>query len=191
MQIPQDFINLVRLLLHYNILHAKVNGHKGAPFKPSNGVQQGCGLSPLLYILVIQILLSLIHTANGQPGSNTEPFEGIPLPPARRGDSPARTHARVSAYADDLIGSLRRTSQLPAFQRLIATFEAGSGARMNWTKTFLYRIGAPDADADDPPPPDPDPTDIPFNTDTIRTLGIYVGTDDQITQAWKSHITHK
>ena len=62
---------------------------------------------------------------------------------------------------------------------------------MNWTKTFLHRIGAPDADADVPPPPDPDPTDIPFYTDTIRTLGIYVGTDDQITQAWKSHITHK
>jgi hypothetical protein len=48
MKIFQDFINLVRLLLHDNILHAKVNGHKGAPFKPSNGVKQGWGLSPLL-----------------------------------------------------------------------------------------------------------------------------------------------
>jgi hypothetical protein len=114
--------------------------------------------------------LSLIHTANGQPGSNTTPFEGIPLPPVRRGNPPARTHARVSAYADDLIGFLHKTSQLPAFQRLIATFEAGSGARMNWTKTFLYRIGSPSTDADDPPPPDPAATDIPFNTDAIRKL---------------------
>ena len=97
----------------------------------------------------------------------------------------------MPAYADDLTGFLRKTSQLPAFQRLIATFEAGSGARMNWTKTFLYRIGTPGADADDPPPPDPGPTDIPFNTDAIRTLGIYVGTDDQISQTWKSYITHK
>jgi hypothetical protein len=55
------------------------------------------------------------------------------------------------------------TSRLPAAS--IATFEAGLGARMNWTKTFLYSIGAPGAD--DPPPSDPDPTDIPFNTDAI------------------------
>ena len=52
-QIPTEFINLVRLLLHDNIFHVKVNGHKGSPFKPSNGVKQGCGLCPLLYILVI------------------------------------------------------------------------------------------------------------------------------------------
>ena len=47
-KIPTEFNNLVRLLLHNNILHVKVNGHKGAPFKPSNGVKQGFGLSPLL-----------------------------------------------------------------------------------------------------------------------------------------------
>ncbi len=62
---------------------------------------------------------------------------------------------------------------------------------MNWIKTLLYRIGAPGTDADNPPPPTLDPTDIPFNTDAIRKLGIYVGTDDRISQAWKSHITHK
>ncbi len=109
MQIPTEFINLVRLLLHDTILHVKVNEHKGAPFKPSDKVKQGCGLYPLLYILVIQTPFSLIHTANGQPGSNTAPFEGIPLPPARRGDLSTRTHARVSAYAHDLIGATSAT----------------------------------------------------------------------------------
>ena len=59
---------------------------------------------------------------------------------------------------------------------------------MNWTKTFLYRIEAPSADADNATLPVPNSIDIPFNTDAIRTLGIYV---DQISQAWKSHITHR
>jgi len=103
-----------------------VNGHLGAPFQPSNGVKQGCGLSPLLYILVIQTLLSLIHTADGPPGSDTAPYEGIAFPTARRGDTDARTHSLASAYADDFIAYLNNQAQLPAFQRLIATFEAGS-----------------------------------------------------------------
>ena len=107
MNIPDDFINLVKLLLHDNILNAKVNGHLGAPFQPSNGVKQRCGLSPLLYILVIQTLLSLIHTADGPPGSDTAPYEGIAFPTARRGDTDARTHSLASAYADELIAYLK------------------------------------------------------------------------------------
>ena len=134
-------------------------------------------------MLVLQTLLSLIYTPQRPAWLQHRTLRRHPSPPGtpRR---PAHPHnARVSAYADDLIGFLRNTLQLPSFQWIIATFEAGSGALMHCTKTFLYCIGDPGAGADNSPSPVPIPTDIPFNTDAIRTLGIYVGTNDQITKA--------
>jgi hypothetical protein len=54
--LPADFTRLTRLLLHDNQISVKVNGHLGSMGRVSDGVKQGCSLSPLLYILVFQTL---------------------------------------------------------------------------------------------------------------------------------------
>ena len=64
MNLPDEFSRLTELLYSESEIRMKINGHIGAPHPTSNGVRQGCGLSPLLYILVFQSLLSPINTSH-------------------------------------------------------------------------------------------------------------------------------
>ena len=56
MEIPADFIKLVQMCYTKNTVRVKINGHLAPAFSPTNGVKQGCPLSPLLYVCVIPIL---------------------------------------------------------------------------------------------------------------------------------------
>ena len=54
-----NFIRWVRLLysdVRSSVLVNLVNGYTSRPFKPSRGVLQGCPLSPLLYVLSMEVL---------------------------------------------------------------------------------------------------------------------------------------
>jgi len=83
MNLPDEFSRLTELLYSESETRMKINGHIGAPHPTSNGVRQGCGLSPLLYIiLVFQSLLSLINTSHLFNDPNIPTFEGISLPTA-------------------------------------------------------------------------------------------------------------
>ena len=59
--LPEDVINAVRTL--YSDVHTRVklNGRLCAPFPNTSGVKQGCPLSGILYVLVQEVELSLIH----------------------------------------------------------------------------------------------------------------------------------
>ena len=80
MNLPEEFTQLTNLLYTSSETRIKVNGHIGKPHATTNGVRQGCGLSPLLYILVFQTLLSLINTSHlfNDP-DNIPTYEGIAL----------------------------------------------------------------------------------------------------------------
>ena len=51
-----NFIRWVRLLYTAVRSSVLVNGYTSRPFKPSRGVRQGCPLSPLLYVLSMEVL---------------------------------------------------------------------------------------------------------------------------------------
>ena len=80
------FIDWIKLL--YNNIHSKIilNNHISSSFQINKGVRQGCTLSPLLYVLVFETLLTKIRTS---PNIN-----GLKLPGTIE-------EAKLSAFADD------------------------------------------------------------------------------------------
>ena len=55
-----NFIRWVRLLYPDVRSSVLVNGYTSRPFKPSRGVRKGCPLSPLLYVLSMEVLTSAV-----------------------------------------------------------------------------------------------------------------------------------
>jgi hypothetical protein len=140
MNLPTEFSQLTNLLYTDSQTRMKVNGHIGEPQQTSNGVRQGCGLSPLLYLLVFQSLLSLINTSHLFNDPDIPSYEGVDLPsPTPLSTTPKRVKA--AAYADDLTGFMRGASHMPAFKALVKIYEDGSLARLSWPKTYGLAFG--------------------------------------------------
>ena len=125
MQVPDGFIRLVQCCYASNRVCIKVNGHRGQWFKPTNGVKQGCPLSPLLYICVFQTFLSTLELSD---------LQGVEVP-GTLGDAGRPRTVKAQAFADDLLAFLRSTRELPLFKQLLGVYEDGSGSRNNWSKT--------------------------------------------------------
>ena len=53
---PDSFIEWVKLLYKGKELRVINNGHISPVIKPTRSLAQGCGLSPLLFVLVIETL---------------------------------------------------------------------------------------------------------------------------------------
>ena len=108
-----DFFQSWISLFYTNVESAVViNGWTSSFFKPSRGVHQGCPLSPLLYVLCIEVLACSI--------TSSPAIEGVTLP----GDSRV---FKCSGNADD-------TS--------IAEYELASGAKLNRGKSSGLWLGA-------------------------------------------------
>ena len=85
-----NFIRWVRLLysdVRSSVLVNLVNGYTSRPFKPSRGVLQGCPLSPLLYVLSMEVLAANVRCHPDITGLRL-PSLSSPLPV-------------LSLYADD------------------------------------------------------------------------------------------
>jgi hypothetical protein len=68
MNFPPSFISIIRTMFTDIQLRFKINGVTDKEhITPSNGLAQGCPLSPCLYLLCIQGLISLIHIDSLKP----------------------------------------------------------------------------------------------------------------------------
>ena len=68
----------------------QVNGRRSRMFAIERSVRQGCPLSPLLYVLALELLLLRLRDEGANPALCSVPFAG-PLT------------ARVSTFGDDII----------------------------------------------------------------------------------------
>ena len=59
MGLGDSFIRWVKILYTVARSSVLVNGFTTRPFKPSRGVRQGCPLSPLLYVLSMEVLAAI------------------------------------------------------------------------------------------------------------------------------------
>jgi len=85
-------------------------------------------LSPLLYVLCIEVLANLIR---GSPR-----IKGFLLPGS------GGLQAKVRLCADDTTLLLRTSSSLTSLFELIDLFEKGTGAKLNRSKTEAVWLGA-------------------------------------------------
>ena len=69
--IPDPFIQWVKILHKGKELRIFNNGHGSGPIRVSNGLAQGCSLSPLLFILCME---SLAHVVRASPNIEVIPY---------------------------------------------------------------------------------------------------------------------
>ena len=105
-----------------------LNGWLSQRISLARGVRQGDPLSPLLYVLCVEVLASLIRRCPG--------VEGFLLPGARG------RQARVRLYADDTTTVLKDLRSLSQLFSCVNVYERGTGAKLNRTKTEAMWLGA-------------------------------------------------
>lgn len=130
-----NFISWVKLL--YNDISSSVivNGFISDPFNIQCSVRQGCGLSPLLYVLSIEPFAIKIRNDNH--------IKGLSLPGTN-------TESRLSQYADDttcIITTITSASRILFISEL---YSGASGALLNKSKSKAMWLGKWKNKADDP-----------------------------------------
>jgi hypothetical protein len=60
MGFPDDFVGMTTLLFHDAATTVKVNGSHSPTFAIERGVQQGCPLAPYLFLIVAEVLNSMM-----------------------------------------------------------------------------------------------------------------------------------
>ncbi len=115
-------------LFYTNVESAVViYGWTSSFFKPSRGVRQGCPLSPLLYVLCIEVLACSI--------TSSPTIEGVTLP----GDGRV---FKCSGYADDTSIAATTDVSITATFDVYAEYELASGAKLNRGKSSGLWLGA-------------------------------------------------
>ena len=195
MNFPPSFINIVRTMYTDIQLRFKINGVTDKEhITPSNGLAQGCPLSPCLYLLCIQGLISLMHVDSLKP----EGIKGIPIPAGDGGGPPAPL--LTSAFADDVCIFLESVRQLTRFKELLHIYCIGAGALNSWEKTVGLRVGD-ERESDDLPTGWTEGIDINTHptlklgshtiNGIIRYLGIFLGTPDAVAEAWVARTSER
>ena len=117
--------NLVSNLLHSATTQVLLNGEPGDFITHQRGLRQGDPLSPMLFILVMDVLNSLFMKAEA---------EGLLLPLHSTGQ-------RLSLYADDVALFIRsEEDDLQITKNLLQVFEEASGLRTNLQKSCVIPI---------------------------------------------------
>ena len=104
-----------------------INGSLSSPVYLYRGVRQGCPLSPLLYVLVSEVLSTQVRHCND--------IEGFLLPGA------GGLQFKISQYADDATSILKSEKSLSSLLQVVRKFELGSGAKLNTSKSEAMWLG--------------------------------------------------
>ena len=163
-----SFIRWVNLFYSGVRSSVNVNGYISKSFSLSRGVRQGCPLSPLLYVLVVEILACNIRA---------NPFiSGLVLPGS------SSSLPCISAYADDtslVIASERAFSEVFDVYSL---YERGSGAKLNLSKCKGLWLGDWNGRTDSP-------VAIDWSSCKIKVLGVFLGPGNVEEANWRPRIT--
>ena len=126
------------------------------------GIRQGCPLSALLFILSVECLSIKLRMSKN--------IDGIKI-----GD----TEIRVLQYADDTTLTVSNNSSIVQALQIIHDFTVFSGLKLNMEKCEGLWLGTLRNNPKNF-------HQIKFNTETIKILGVYVGTDSQkcISKNW-------
>ena len=146
-------------MLYTNIFSSVlVNGVLSDPFLVTQSVRQGCGLSPLLYVLCAEPLAHRLRMSPLIRG----------LTPPGGGDE-----LRVVQYADDTTCIIRDVGSLTSILRIFKEFQAISGAKLNLSKCTGYWLNNSANNF-------VSYGGIPFNSRGIKCLGVFFSSNAAI-----------
>ena len=95
----------------------QVNGRHSGAFAIKRSIQQGCHLSPLLYVIALEPLFRRLMDEGDNPALRGVPFAG-------------RLTARVSAFTDDITVFVSRRLDIKAVKKAVCEYERISGAKL-------------------------------------------------------------
>ena len=164
----ESFVNWVRLF-YTNVQSAvNVNGYLSSFFSLSRGVRQGCPLSPLLYVLVSEVLAVNIR-ANPL-------IKGLSLSGVSQPLSP------ISQYADDTSLVVCSDPAICAVFQTYDLYERGSGSKLNMCKSKGLWLGSWSGRLDPP-------VNLDWTSVKIKVLGIYIGPEHLASDNWLPRIS--
>ena len=105
-----------------------VNDFLSNPISLERGVRQGDALSPMLYVLCVEVLACKIRASPDVKGFLLSGAGSLEF--------------RVCQYADDTTAFVKDERSLHALFNIIGDFERGSGAKLSRTKTEALWLGA-------------------------------------------------
>ena len=131
-----NFCRWVKIFYANAFSRILINGALSCPVYLQRGVRQGCPLSPLLYVLVSEVLSNQIR--------KNRQIEGFLLPGA------GGLRFTISQYADDATSILKSEKSLCHLLRVVHKYELGSGAKLNTTKSEAMWLGRWRTNGDSP-----------------------------------------
>lgn len=156
------FISWIQILYSNAFTRINVNGFLTKEIPLKCGVRQGCPLSALLYVMVIE-LLALQLRANPN-------IVGFKI----QGERIISTH-----YADDAVIKITQNQCFKEVYKDLQDYEKATGAKVNLEKTVGLWVGKWKNRTDDPfQDIDPDQTrKIEWTNKNVKYVGVYVGND--------------
>ena len=124
---PRRWINWICILLSTASTKILVNGVAGRRIAHARGLRQGDPISPMLFVIVMEVLNSLFGEAVRQGSLSPLPGRAI--------------RHRVSLYADDLVLLVSPTSEdLACVKHILELFAGASGLLANYEKCSAIPI---------------------------------------------------
>ena len=164
-----SFVHWINILYANASTQIDVNGFLTSGIRLKSGVRQGCPLSPLLYVLVIEILALQLRANPNIIGFTIE------------GERIISSH-----YADDAVIKITQNTCFKEVYKELVDYESASGARINYDKSQGLWLGKWRGRDDDPFRglyPDAHKT-IKWTSGNVKYLGVYVGNDDPALQTF-------
>ena len=123
-----SILNCIHTLYNGTNMRVIVNGFLSDMIPIARGVRQGDSLSPMLYILCVEVLACKIRPCNDIEGFLLLGAQGLQF--------------KSGQYADDTMSFVKDVGSLNNLFREIQLYERGTGAKLNISKTEAMWLGS-------------------------------------------------
>jgi exonuclease III len=124
MNFDMEFIKWVKILYKNTTSCVANNGHKTEVFNLRRGVHQGCPLSALLFIILVQVLQFMLY--------KNDNISGITI---------GSKEIKILQMADDTTIFTTNLQDIPKILKVLKIFYEISGLKTNIDKTVAYKLG--------------------------------------------------
>ena len=156
----KDFIDMIKTLYNDPIFKVKNNGWISKSCKMERGIRQGCPVSALLFIFVLEILATKIRSDRDIKGFTVDGTDAV----------------KIVQHADDCTNALKDEKSLEKTLHIIEEFSHVSGLKLNLEKTECILTGSFVQTYSN----ETHIQGVKITNSCVKALGVYLGYDKDI-----------